>query len=60
MRLSKKEKEALGWYAAENLIVFLQIIIVFVMFIMTEDVMFLVVELGLGAIVALNEVRAKL
>ena len=60
MRLSKKEKEVLGWYAAENLIVFLQIIMVFVMFLMTEDVMFLVVELGLSGIIALNEVRAKL
>lgn len=60
MHLTKKEKEVLWFYGIENFLVFLMIVIVFGMFIATEDMMFLVVELGLSGIIALNEVRAKL
>ena len=60
MLLTKKEKEVLWFYGIENLLVFVMIVIVFGMFIMSEDMTFLVVELGLGCIIALNEVRAKL
>ena len=60
MKLSKKEREVLGFYIAENILVFLMIIIVFGMFIATEDLMYLIVELGLSGIITLNEVRAKL
>ena len=60
MKLSKREREVLWFYGIENFLVFLQIIIVFGMFIATEDLMYLIVELGLSGIIALNEVRAKL
>lgn len=60
MHLSKKEKEVLYFYGIENFLVFIQIIIVFGMFCVTEDGMWLVIALGLSSIVALNEVRAKL
>lgn len=60
MKLTKKEKEVLGFYAVENFLLFIQIVIVFGMFCMTEDMMFLLVGLGLGSLVVLNEFRAKL
>ena len=60
MLLSKKDREILWFYGLENFLVFLMVVIVFGMFCITEDMAWLVEELGLGCIIALNEVRAKL
>lgn len=60
LKLSRKEKETLSFYAVENFLVFVQMVLVFVLFVQTEDLFWLCMELGLSSIIALNEVRAKL
>ena len=60
MKLSHKEKETLGFYTLESLLAFIAMVVVFGMFIHTEDLLFLVIELILGAWIVLNDLRSKI
>ncbi len=60
LKFSRKEREEFWFYGIENFLVFIQMVIVFFFFLESEDITWLLVELGLSSIIALNEVRAKL
>ncbi len=59
MFLSRKEKEALGFYTLESLIAFIGILVSVFLFAKSEDLMFLVSVLGFASIIVINEVRSK-
>lgn len=60
MKLSKKEKEVLSFYAAENLLAFIAIVLSVGCFAESENFMFLLSALGFACFVTLNELRSKL
>lgn len=60
MKLSRKEKEVFWFYGLENFLTFIQMVLVFVMFVQTEDLFWIGMEFGLSLIVVINELRSKL